>query len=209
MFIYRKKVLQFLSKPWVCGDELFYISRLPQSDLLQILDANNTSRRCLLINVPIADFIMAQPTNKLRSDAAYFVFSVLQWRDNICIRSAYELDLIQNEPDYSKSAIMDGNSLRIVNGEVWTRTDYELEHSVNPDSPIVMGHRFDQYPGLDYGVTVLPPFIDPRDRPVKRLYFQGWNSTPQMLLRQLKRTKWRGLPAWHRFKGGSEFINRM
>lgn len=157
MHLHKKKILIFKSSTWFVGDTMFYIARIPRVDILHIQQTypfNQHAKRVL-----ISEFIMAHHTNELRQKAAYFVFGILDWVDNICIRSAIELDLLTNYPEDSIP--------RIVNGEVWTDTDWEIEGRVG--NPATYDRAFSQYPELPYGVVALPPYAPFEDSPITRL----------------------------------------
>lgn len=133
------------------------------------------------------------------------MFKDLEWMDNICIRTAYELDKIELDPEYSKSAVLDGNSLRIVNSEIWTRTDYEIEQNLNESR---CDRPFEDYPGAPYGMLTLPPFLHPHDAIITPLKFMGWNQMPSAITRQLYPKTWKSIPALGNLKDCGDFITR-
>jgi len=150
MYLIGKKYLTFKISNYFIGDVLLYVSRIPRHDFLYVEQAYPSKRPGKF--VLISDFIMAHHTNKLRAKASDFIFTTLEWRDNVCIRSAIENNLIED--------LKYNIDPRIVNGEVWTNTDYSLNKLVNQDPNLL---PFEEYPELPYGVTELPPYA-PRNQ---------------------------------------------
>jgi hypothetical protein len=145
MYLISKKYLTFKISNYFIGNVLLYVARIPRNNFLYVEQAYPAKPPGKF--VPIADFIMAHHTNKLRAKASEFVFETLEWRDNVCIRSAIENNLIED--------LKFDTNPRIINGEVWTDTDYALKKLVNHD-PLLL--PFQEYPELPYGVTELPPY---------------------------------------------------
>lgn len=157
MNLYKKKVLGFKTSTWFIGDAMFYVARIPGVDFLHIQQTYPFSQYAK--NVLISEFIGSHPTYERRQKAAEFVFCELDWHDNICIRSAIEKNLL--------ASYQDNTNPRIVNGEIWTDTDYEIESSVGNFA--ALDRPFKDYPELPYGVTFLPPYAPFEDLPITRL----------------------------------------
>lgn len=146
MNLLKRKILTLKTSTWFdAADNMYYVRRLPGvPDLLLIQQAYPFKQDVRAIAA--SDFIFWHPTNRLRERAATFFFS-LEWRDDLCIRSAIENDLIRDIPAEK--------DIRVVCGEVWTFTDWEIDRAANPnnDRP-----PFESFPELPYGTIALPPY---------------------------------------------------
>lgn len=150
MHLFRKKFLGLSSGNWFVGDALLYVTRVPRTDFLYVTQAYPFKPPSRFVLIP--EFIMAHHTNALREEVSYFIFKKLEWEDNICIRRAILENKIHNYQDEVNP--------RIVNGEVWTQADYDLDFLVRPNPSML---PFDEYPELPFGITTLPPYA-PLDR---------------------------------------------
>jgi len=177
MILFQRKLLRFDSKHWFFGGKwLYYVRRIPRTDKLLIhKDTVRTPNHIKVIS--INDFIMLHPDNKDRREAAYFVFQSLEWWDNICIKRAIL--------EYNAIALFqDSVDLRIVNGEVWAITDYELDQQLG--QPSITGDRpYSSYPELPYDVLVLPPYPNPDDMLTTPLEPLKYGDPVELAVRQL------------------------
>lgn len=175
MDLIRRKLLRLDSQRWFFGNWLYYVRRIPRSDKLLIhKDTVSTYHHVKVIS--INDFIMLHPNNRDRREAAYFVFQSLEWHDNLCIKSA----ILKHN---SIKLFQDSVDLRIVNGEVWASTDYDLDLQIRKSN--VTDRPYKSYPELPYDVLALPPYIYPDDMPVTPLKPLQYGDEPEIAVMQL------------------------
>jgi hypothetical protein len=167
--LFGRKLLAFEAKQFFLGDSLYHVQRLPRSNNVLIFKCN------IIKVVSIADFIMMQPSNKARLDCAYFVFQTLEWHENICIKSAIKKGLIKE--------FQDCFDFRIVNGEVWAMTDYQLDLEIR--GSMFTDHPYNSYPELPFDVLALPPYLPLNEMPVTSMEHSSYGDSLEKVVSQL------------------------